>query len=128
MEGVAYGTAVIVERMREVGVPVEEIVLCGGAGRGILWPQIHADVTGLEIAIPAQQEAPLLGSAILAMTGAGEYPDIQSAAAAMTSARRVLTPDPERHNLYRAYVEQYRATYHALKDESAKLVGLSSGP
>ena len=123
MEGVAYGTAVIVDRMVETGVPVEQITICGGTTRSELWTQIHADATGVPILIPEEQEAPLLGSAVLAAVGAGWYDSIQEAVSQMVRVSRRVDPDPATNEVYREYITHYLKTYESLKDDSSRLVG-----
>jgi FGGY-family pentulose kinase len=122
MEGVVYGTRVILDKMEE-NFAINEIITCGGATQSDLWMQIHADVTGKPILVPEDQNAVSLGSGILAAVGAGWYGDIQSAAAAMVRKGKTIVPVKERTEIYREYVRQYEATYHALKDESRRLVG-----
>lgn len=122
MEGVVYGTAVILQRMAEGGVYIDEIITCGGATQSELWMQIHADVTGKPITIPEEQQAVSLGSAIAGAMGAGIYPDLQSGANEMVRIAKVIEPNPENTAKYAEYVRQYEATYENLKDESARLV------
>ncbi|MDR0496878.1 MAG: hypothetical protein LBH42_04620 [Treponema sp.] len=121
MEGVVYGTKVILNTM-EQHFRIDEIIACGGATQSDLWMQINADVTGKPIMIPQDQNAVSLGSGILAAVGAGWYGDIQSAAAAMVRKGRTVTPNLNNTEAYKEYVCQYEATYHALKDESRRLV------
>lgn len=122
MEGVAYGTGVILQRMEQEGVSIDEVVACGGATKSDLWMQIHADVTGKPITIPREQQAAALGSAILAAVGAGIYPSIEEAASQMVQIEKTVEPDMSRHDAYQFFVEQYIHTYEALKDESRKTV------
>ena len=122
MEGVVYGTQIILQKMEEGGVHIDEIIVCGGATQSPLWMQIHADVTGKQMVIPEEQQAVSLGSAIAGAVGAGMYPDLQSGADAMVRIAKVIKPNPENTEKYREYVRQYEATYNQLKDESARLV------
>ncbi len=122
MEGVVYGTQVILQKMEEGGVYIDEIITCGGATQSDLWMQIHADVTGKPFTIPEEQQAVSLGSAIAAAVGAGIYPDLQAGADAMVRIAKIVKPDPANTEKYREYVRQYEATYENLKDESARLV------
>jgi len=122
MEGVVYGTQVILQKMEEGGVHIDEIITCGGATQSDLWMQIHADVTGKPFTIPEEQQAVSLGSAIAGAMGAGIYPDLQTGADAMVRIAKVIQPKPENTEKYREYVRQYEATYENLKDESARLV------
>jgi ribulose kinase len=122
MEGIAYGTGVILDKLENEGVSVDELVACGGATNSDLWMQIHADVTGKPITIPAEGQAASLGCAILAAVGAGIYDSIQEAADNMVKVKKVITPDFSNTEEYQFYVEQYAKTYESLKDESRKLV------
>jgi ribulokinase len=121
MEGVVYGTQVILNKMEE-NFAIDEIITCGGATKSELWMQIHADVTGKPILIPEDQNAVSLGAGILGAVGAGFYPDMVTAAAAMVRTGRTVTPNREQTEKYKEYVRQYEATYQNLKDESKRLV------
>ena len=122
MEAVAYGTQAIIHRMEEEHFAVDEIIACGGATQSDLWMQIHADVTGKPITIPKEQQAVCLGSAIAATVGAGIYPTVQDAANRMVRTARRIEPNVQNTASYREYVDQYIATYDALKDHSKRLV------
>ena len=122
MEGVVYGTQVILNTM-EQHFRIDEIIACGGATQSDLWMQINADVTGKPIMIPEDQNAVSMGSGILAAVGAGWYKDMNSAAAAMVRKGKTVLPNSANTEIYKEYVHQYEATYHALKDESKRLVG-----
>ena len=123
MEGVVYGTAVILRRMEENGFAVKEMIASGGATQSDLWMQLHADITGKPIVIPEEQQAVSLGSAIAGTVAAGMYPSLRDAAAAMVRFARTVEPNGAVTEQYRRYVDQYEATYEALKDLSAELVG-----
>ncbi len=104
MEGVVYGTQVILQKMEEGGVYIDEIIACGGATQSELWMQIHADVTGKPITIPREQQAVSLGSAIAGAVGAGIYSDLLEGAEAMVGIDRVIYPNPENTEKYKEYV------------------------
>ncbi|MFP4374645.1 MAG: FGGY-family carbohydrate kinase [Spirochaetaceae bacterium] len=122
MEGVVYGTKVIIDRMEQESFAVDEIIACGGATQSDLWMQIHADATGKPITIPEEQQAVSLGSGILATVAAGIYPDMKSAADKMVRVAKKVEPNPKNTEVYAEYVRQYEATYDALKDDSKRLV------
>jgi ribulose kinase len=122
MEGVVYGTKVIIDRMEAEDFAIDEIIACGGATQSDLWMQIHADVTGKQITIPEEQQAVSLGSGILATVAAGIYPDMKAAAEKMVRVAKTVQPNTKNTEAYAEYVRQYEATYDALKDESKRLV------
>ncbi|MCL4535696.1 MAG: FGGY family carbohydrate kinase [Bacteroidetes bacterium] len=116
MEGVAYGTEHILRTLRGGGFRVNEMVACGGPTKSRLWIQIHADVSNVPIVFTAVPDASALGSAILGAVAAGLHPDMQSAASAMVHTRDRIEPDPEAHQAYQFYVEQYINTYPLLRE------------
>ncbi len=126
LEGVALGTEVILRKMKEEGVRIERIIACGGATQSPLWMQIHADVSGMPITIPEEQQAVTLGSAIAAAVAAGLHPELAAAASAMVRVRTVVEPVPQAHARYAQLVGQYTETYESLKEASRRLVQSTS--
>jgi ribulose kinase len=116
LESVAFGGRAVLETLEQAGVANRELVVTGGAARSSLWMQIHADVLGRPLlrlaaaqsaAEPAAQPA-TLGAAMCAAVGAGAYPDLPAAAAAMTATRPGWIPDPDRHRAYEPLYVSYR--------------------
>ncbi|UCD78910.1 MAG: hypothetical protein JSW26_26495 [Desulfobacterales bacterium] len=116
MEGIAYGTEFIFRKFREAGYQASEIFACGGATRSRLWMQIHSDVSGIPIQIPEVQDAPLLGSAILAAVVSGLHASIDEAARNMVRIRDRVEPNPENHKDYQYFVDCYTDTYAQLSE------------
>lgn len=114
IEGIAFGSELILDTMRAAGFSVGQVVICGGATRSPLWLQIHADVSGLPLQVTRVPDAPLLGSAILAAVGAGHFANMAEAAGAMVHEDWVVEPDPGRHAAYRPIYDRYRQLYPAL--------------
>ena len=72
IEATAFGARVIIERMREYGVPIDRVVCCGGiAEKNDLFMQIYADVIGQPMLIAGSPQTPALGSALSAAVTAG---------------------------------------------------------
>jgi L-ribulokinase len=114
MEATAYGTRVIIEAFEQQGVPVTEVVACGGLpDESPLLMQIFADVTGREIRVAQSPQTPALGAAmhgaVAAGQGEGGYPTIESAAAAMGHLREAsYRPGAEAVEVYDRLYEEYR--------------------
>ena len=121
IEGVAFGSELILETMCDNGFEPERIVVAGGATRSDLWLQIHADVSKLPLTLTAMGDAPLLGCAILASVGAGLNPDVLSAVDDMVKVARVVEPDATAHAAYLSSYETYKATYESLRSLRAGL-------
>jgi L-ribulokinase len=118
IEATAYGARIIVEAFHMRGVPVNEIVACGGLpGRNRLLMQIYADVTGREIKVAGTEQAGALGSAMFAAVAAGKaaggHRTIFEAAQAMAHLQeRVYKPIPAHKAIY----DQLYAEYVRLHD------------
>lgn len=116
MEGVAYGTAHILEVLTELDSAPQRIYACGGATKSDLFMQIYADVCGVPISLTAVSDAMLLSGAILAAAGLGAYADMRAAAEAMVTVTKTFAPDGEAYEAYQFYFDQYKKTYPHLKD------------
>ena len=101
IEATAYGTRVIIETFEAHGVPIREIVACGGlAEKSPLIMQIYADVTGRPFRLSASDQTPALGSAmfgaVAAGAAAGGHATIQDAAAGDGAAQGPGLSSPTR--------------------------------
>jgi L-ribulokinase len=115
IEATAYGTRVIVEAFQKNGVPVKEMVACGGLPeKNKLLMQIYADVTGRELKVTASKQTPALGSAMFGAVAAGKaaggYDTIFDAAQYMARLKdEVFKPIPANQKVYdQLYVEYLR--------------------
>jgi L-ribulokinase len=114
IEATAYGTRMIIESFEASGVPVHDLVACGGLPeRNRLLMQIYADVTRREIAVAESPQTPALGSAMWAAVAAGAasggYDRIEDAAAQMARLRAErYVPDPAAAAVYDEIYAEYR--------------------
>ncbi|MDC0077926.1 FGGY family carbohydrate kinase [Deltaproteobacteria bacterium] len=116
IEGVAFGSELILESMRTNGFFTESIVVSGGATHSELWLQIHSDVSNLPLILTKNPDAPLLGCAILAAVGAEIYEDIPTAVEQMVQFDRVIEPNSQVNAEYQPFYEAYKASYVGLRN------------
>lgn len=113
VEATAYGTRTIIETFQAGGVPVTDVVACGGlAEKSPFIMQIYADVTGLPFRISASDQTPALGSAMHAAVAAGAeaggYASITDASRAMARLRdTVYLPIPANKAAYDTLYAEY---------------------
>jgi L-ribulokinase len=106
IEATAFGTRIIVETFQQNGVPIHELVACGGLPeKNRLLMQIYADVTGLPIKVSASTQTPALGSAmfgaVAASASAGGYDTIYEAAMRMARLKgEDYKPNPKNQAIY----------------------------
>jgi xylulokinase len=113
MEGVAFSLGDTFTLFEELGIPVAEIRLGGGGARGALWRQIQADVYGRPVERLEAEEGGAFGAALLAGTGVGAWPDVETACAETIRVAEVIEPQHSAE-MEKAYRE-YRKVYPALK-------------
>lgn len=113
IEATAFGTRVIIDTFRAHGVPIHEVVACGGlADKSPLIMQIYADVTGMPFRLSASDQTPALGSAMFASVAAGAdaggHATIQDASRAMARLRDLAyRPIAGNHALYDSLYREY---------------------
>ncbi|WP_246677157.1 MULTISPECIES: FGGY family carbohydrate kinase [unclassified Mesorhizobium] len=105
---IMYGVACLlrknIDNFRAAGIGVEKIISTGGGAKSSLWSQIKANICGLPVAIPADEEAPSLGAAIIGAVTAGEYASYGEAASQCVKVGTVY--DPESNG--KAFEKQYQ--------------------
>jgi ribulose kinase len=114
-EATAFGTRHILEDLEAHGFAVGRLFAGGGGAKSRLWLQIHADVLGRPVALPADSEACALGSALVAAVHAGHFADRAEAAQRMVRIAKVIEPQPATRRAYDDAYGRYRATYPALR-------------
>ncbi len=75
IEGTSYNLAWGMDRMREMGVVIEELRLVGGAAENPLWRQILADVCEVPVRVLREPESGALGAALQARWAHGRRKD-----------------------------------------------------
>lgn len=121
LEGVAFGLRDGLDLMIEAGTPVpDQIRASGGGTESPLWRQILADVLGAEIATVSTSEGAAYGAGVLAAVGAGWYPSVEAASAALVTATPVASPGPDieayrdAHAIYRELYPALAPTFHRM--------------
>jgi L-ribulokinase len=115
IEGTAFGARMILERLRQCGVPVKRVVSAGGiAEKNALLMQIYADVLGCRVEIAASTQACALGSAIAASVVAGVHADFAAAQRAMTRLKAGgFRPNAAAGKTYDRLFRQYQRLHDA---------------
>lgn len=110
VEGTAFGSRAITERLIEEGVRVERIYAVGGiAKKSRFVMQTLCDVLNMPIRVVCSEQACALGAAMYAAVAAGLYTSIVEAQAAMLSGfSNEYLPDPTRSAVYDKLYEKYK--------------------
>ncbi|MGB7846565.1 MAG: ribulokinase [Candidatus Acidiferrum sp.] len=114
IEGTAFHTRVILERMEQNGVPIRRVINAGGIPqKNEVLNRIYANVLNKPVLIP-QSEVTSLGSAIFAALAARAFPSIEGAQEALCPKYRVVEPDTKAVKVYEDLYALYRELYFGL--------------
>ena len=110
LEGIAFEQRLCTSGVEiAAGYEVKRFIAVGGGARSDLWCQIIADITGKQVVRANTTEAAALGAGILAVYGAGWYPDIHQASQVMSHiSTELFQPDPIRYKFYSQIVSTHR--------------------
>src|SRR5450432_2375536 len=111
IEGTAFHTRVILERMEKYGVPVHRIINGGGIPqKNAVLNQVYANVLGKPILVP-KGDVTSLGSAIFAFLAAGTFKTIAEAQDALVPGHATVEPDARAAEIYRELYAIYSGLY-----------------
>lgn len=121
IEGVTHSLADCNNILKEVGVDVTAMRVCGGGSRSSVWRGIMADLYGCKVLSLANDEGPAFGVAILAGVATGVFPNIQDACNRFVKEIDETDWNPDHAALYQKYHELYGKLYWDLKDDFSAL-------
>jgi len=113
IEGTAFHTRIILDRMEEHGVPIQRVINGGGIPqKNDVLNRVYANVLNKPILVP-QSDVTSLGSAIFAFLAAGTFKTIEDAQYALCPDYRTVSPNPVSVTVYQELYELYRKLYFA---------------
>ena len=115
LEGVTFGIRDSLEAARAQGVCVRSSKICGGGAKSPLWRRICANILNLPIEIPAVEEGPGMGGAMLAAVACGEYGSVREIADRLATVSGRVLPDAGIAARYERRYQTFRKLYPALK-------------
>jgi L-ribulokinase len=123
IEGTAFHTRVILDRMSEYGAPTERVINGGGVPQNNpVLNQVYANVLGRPVLVPSGKVTGL-GSAIFAFMAAGTFKAIDEAQNKICPKFTVYEPQPQAQTIYGALYELYRRIYFAFGNPSSSEFG-----
>ena len=109
LEGLAYATRDVVDRLAELGLGTQDVLLLGGGSRSAVWNQIRADVLGREHHIATRTDTCAIGAAMIAAVAIGMHRDLAAAAGCAPPPVKTFRPapiDPAGYEHYRRLILQ----------------------
>jgi L-ribulokinase len=113
IEGTAFHTRIILERMEEHGVPIHRVINGGGIPqRNETLNRVYASVLNKPVLVP-KTDVTSLGSAIFAFLAAGTFKTVDEAQDTVCPEYRTVEPDPASAKVYEELYQLYRKLYFA---------------
>ena len=113
IEGTAFHTRIILDRMLEHGVQVKRVINAGGIPlKNPVLNQVYANVLGRPVLVPNGNVVGL-GSAIFAFLAAGTFKTVEEAQARVCPEHQTFAPDPEAQQVYATLYPVFRDLYFA---------------
>jgi L-ribulokinase len=114
IEGTAFHTRVILDRMAEHGVHIKRVINGGGIPqKNDVLNQVYANVLGLPVLVPSKSVVSL-GSAIFAFLAAGAFRTIEEAQQKICPPHKVYEPAQSERLVYNQLYPLYHRLYFAL--------------
>lgn len=119
MEGTCYALRDNLDQAVKIGIPIHDIICCGGCSKSDIWLKIKASVIQKEIKIPEVNLGAPGGLSYMNAAFMGEYKSPEEASAASLKIKRTVEPVEEwvktYEELYRIYLESYQALKNQFK-------------
>lgn len=116
MEGISFGIRDSYEVAKALGINVRRTRICGGGAKGELAKKMMANILNIDVDVPANDQGPSMGGAILAAVAAGEYSSVEEAAQKIVKMEGTISPDPEIAERYEEKYAKYKKLYPMLKE------------
>ena len=121
MEGVSFSLKDCQRIILDMGVPVKEMMACGGGGTSKLWRQMLADLFECDVNTLSTNQGGCLGAAILAGVGAGLYDSVPAACEQFIHKKATCSPVQSETERYRELYPIYQDLYRSLKEQYKRL-------
>jgi L-ribulokinase len=124
IEGTAFHTRVIFDRMAEHGVPIRRVINGGGIPqKNEVLNRVYANVLNKPVLVP-ETEVTSLGSAIFAFLAAGTFKSVEEAQQKLCPKYRVIEPDARAAAVYEELYPAWRGAYFGLGQKTAEPVSM----
>ncbi|MES1257393.1 MAG: ribulokinase, partial [Acidobacteriota bacterium] len=124
IEGTAFHTRIILDRMKRHGVEIRRLINGGGIPKkNTALNQIYANALGKPVLVP-EGDVTSLGSAIFAFLAAGAFPSLEAAQDALCPKYRTFEPEPASVKVYEEMFPLYEKLYFSLGQKHSAPVAL----
>jgi L-ribulokinase len=123
IEGTAFHTRVILDRMSHHGVDIKRVINAGGIPqKNVVLNQVYANVLGRPVLVPTKSVTSL-GSAIFAFLAAGTFKSVEDAQDKICPPHKVYEPQGAEQRVYDELYPLFSELYFSLGQPAANGIG-----
>jgi L-ribulokinase len=123
IEGTAFHTRVILDRMAEHGVDMKRVINAGGIPqKNDVLNQVYANVLGRPVLVPSKSVISL-GSAIFAFLAAGTFKTVEEAQDKICPPHRTFLPEESAQRVYKDLYPLYSKLYFTMGQRGGNGLG-----
>ncbi|MBA7525502.1 Xylulose kinase [subsurface metagenome] len=115
LEGIAFSIKECFKVFEEINPVINSVRAVGGGMKSLLWREILTDVLGIEVEIPAFEDASF-GAGLLGGIGIGLYKDSEDAVNKCIKIKDIVKPDKANHKKYEKIFTIYTETLDKLQN------------
>lgn len=112
MESIAFCMRENLEAIRATGLTVSVVRAIGGAAKSDIWLQMQADIINTTVEQPLVTEAAVMGAAMLAATGLGDFESLENSSRRMYQVRNKFESRPANRQACDHAYQRYLALTH----------------
>lgn len=122
VEGICFGSKMIVDRFRDEGVRIDGVIGMGGvAKKSPFMMQTLANVLDMPIKVSESLQTCALGASVFAATAAGMFESVDVARENMASGfESEYQPQPEKVEAYKAVYDRYKSFAEVMEERIMK--------
>jgi L-fuculokinase len=122
IESLSYRARQSLELLEEAGKFKADSIICvGGGSKNKLWNQIRANVMGIPVKLIGQKETTVLGAALFALYGIGEYSNPYEVRDIVNYNEQLIEPSAD-SKIYQDYYDKYLIMKKNLSQTYSKLI------
>jgi L-ribulokinase len=123
IEGTAFHTRVILDRMAAHGVHIQRVINAGGiAQKNNVLNQVYANILGRPVLVPSKSVVSL-GSAIFAFLAAGTFKTVEEAQDRICPPHKEFNPETSEQTVYNELYPMYSKLYFAFGQPGSNGIG-----
>ena len=108
LQGIVHDVALNLDQFENLGIPIREIKCVGGGSRSDYWLQLKADIIGKPVVKMKDNDAAVLGAAILAGVGTGIWTSYEEAIQCIVKHDTVFTTRPKFNHFFKEQKKIYK--------------------